>query len=202
MLIVTRSWVDYDKRNDQCTGKPPFCNLARAKAADLQVPSLIRHKIGIGEPRNLTDDRDERDQMDEQSKDRNRGGQARRRRQFREARRPPARLHRNIGKPSHDIFDGENRREDAEEWGYQRRADRGKRKHQADDADAQPRRIGREAKDAAISFYDAGEQGECGGDGDADTQWLHDSSLASLARRRHGIESLPFHGDRILRIKP
>ena len=117
---------------------------------------------------------------------------------------PPAVSYKRTSEliPSIGRADGENRREDAEEWGYQRRAEGGERKHQADDADAQPRRIGREAKDAAISFYDAGEQGECSGDGDADTQWLHDSSLASLARRRHGIESRPFHGDRILRIKP
>jgi hypothetical protein len=109
--------------------------VARAEAADLQVPSVIRDEIGIGEARNLTDDRDEGNQINEQSKNREGDGKARGRRDFHQAWRPPARLHRDIGKPGHDIFDGENHREDAEEWRYQGRAEGGKRKHQADGAD-------------------------------------------------------------------
>jgi hypothetical protein len=57
------------------TGNSPFCHLARAKTSNLPVPTVIRHEIGIGKARNLTDDRDERDQMDEQSKDRDRDGE-------------------------------------------------------------------------------------------------------------------------------
>ena len=45
-----------------------------AKAANTQVPLVIRHEKGIGEARNLTDDRDQRDQMDKQSEDLNRDG--------------------------------------------------------------------------------------------------------------------------------
>src|SRR5689334_23403240 len=106
--------------------------MAGTKTAYFEVPSVIRHKIGIGEARNLSDNRDERDQMDEQSEDRHSDGKARGRRRFRESWRPPARPRRDIGKPCHDIFDRENRREDAEEWGYQRRPEGGKRKRQAD----------------------------------------------------------------------
>src|SRR5271155_3128030 len=111
--------------------------MVRTDTAYLEVPSIIRHEIGIGEAGNLTHDRDERDQMDEQSKGRDSDGKARGRHQFREARKPPARPPRDVGKPSYNIFDGENRREDAEEWGYQRRSEGGKRKRQADGADAQ-----------------------------------------------------------------
>jgi hypothetical protein len=115
--------------------------------------------------------------------------------------RPPTRPHRNISKPGDDIFHGEYRREDTEEWGYQRRAEGGKRKHQADDADAHQRRIGREAKDVDTSLCDARDQGDCGSDSDADTQWLHDRLSASLARGRYGVESRLHHGDRMLRTK-
>src|SRR5512133_1666870 len=102
--------------------------MARTETAHLEIPSVIRHEIGIGEAGNLTYDRDERDQMDEQSEDRDSGGKARGRHQFREAWRPPARPPRDVGKPGQDIFGGENRREDAEEAGYQRRLEGGKRK--------------------------------------------------------------------------
>ncbi len=101
--------------------------MARAEAADLQVPSGIRDEIGIGEARNLTDDRDEGDQINEQSKNREGDGEACGGRDFHQAWRPPARLDGDIGKPGDDIFDGENRREDPEEWRYQGRAEGGKR---------------------------------------------------------------------------
>src|SRR4029077_20737508 len=77
--------VDYDKCHDQRTGKSPFCHVARAEAADLQVPSVIRDEIGIGEARNLTDDWNEGDQINEQSKNRESDGKARGR-----ARLPPS----------------------------------------------------------------------------------------------------------------
>src|SRR5271169_4271174 len=111
--------------------------MARTDTAYLEVPSVIRHEIRIGEAGNLTHGRKERDQMDEQPEGRDSDGKARGRHQFREAWKPPARLSRDVGKPSHAIFDGKNRREDAEEWGYQRRPEGGKRKRQADGADAQ-----------------------------------------------------------------
>jgi len=75
----------------------------------------------------------------------------------------------------------------------------GKRKHQADGADAQERRVGSEAEDVAASFRDAGEQGECGSDSDADAQRLHNESVASSERRRYGVGSRPHHGGCMLR---
>ena len=100
--------------------------------------------------------------------------------------RRPARPHRNIGKRGYDVFDREYRREDVEKWGYQRRAQGGMRKHQTDRADAEQCRIGRQAKDVACPFCDAGNQGERRCNSDADTQWLHDGQLASLERAPHG----------------
>ena len=73
------------------------------EAANLQVPSVICDEIGISEACNPADDRDERDQIDEQSEDRERSGKARGRRCFPEAYRPPVRSHRNIGKPGHEL---------------------------------------------------------------------------------------------------
>ena len=101
--------VDDDKCDDQRTRKSSLGHRAHAKACKLEIPPVIRHEIGVGEPGNLTDDRDERDRMDEQSEDRDRDRKTSGRRSFRQARRPPARLRRNIGEPGHDIFDGENR---------------------------------------------------------------------------------------------
>jgi hypothetical protein len=53
----------------------------------------------------------------------------------------------------------------------------GQRKYQADDADAQQRRIGR-AEDGAAALCDACKQGDCGSDGDAGAQGLHDGLFA------------------------
>jgi hypothetical protein len=119
--------VDDDKRDDKQTDKSPFGHGTCGEAGNLQVPSVSGREIRVGEAGNLTDDRDERDQVDEQSEDRHSDRKARGRRCFREAFRPPARLHRNIGEPSHDIFDSENCREDAQERGDQRWAEGGQR---------------------------------------------------------------------------
>src|SRR6202022_1131510 len=94
--------------------------------------------------------------------------------------------------------EGENRRKDTKEWGYQRRAEGGKCKREADGTDAQQRRIGREAEDVATSFCGAYDQRDCGSDGDADAQWPHDGSLPSSGRGRHRGEARPHHGDRIV----
>ena len=172
--------------------------MANREAGYLKVPSVICREIGIGEARNLTNDRDERDQIDEQSKDRDGDRKTRGRRGFRQAWRPPARLDHDKGEPGHEIFEGENRRKDTKEWGYQRRAEGGKCKREADGTDAQQRRIGREAEDVATPFCGAYDQRDCGSDGDADAQWPHNGSLPSSVRGRHRVEARSHHGDRIV----
>jgi len=68
-------WCQAPRLVDQRTGKSPFCH-ARAppKPPIRRSPWSFVTNRGIGEARNLTDDRDERDQMDQQSEDLNRDG--------------------------------------------------------------------------------------------------------------------------------